>query len=163
MKTALKIVVRVAIDLIIIITAILAYTIWQNSENKQYEKYLTEIQSRSEIKIDDIDSIVIEEGLQGPGYPSKAIHLSRQDLKYAFVLEELSWILKRKPDSVHQATTRFPPDFNITLRLKNGTPVREFKVYHIELSDIKTKASYTFYMAYRIKEWIAEMHSPEVK
>ena len=49
MKTALKMAVRLVIDLIIIIAVILAYTVWQNSEINQYEKYLADIQTRSEI------------------------------------------------------------------------------------------------------------------
>lgn len=160
MKTVLKMAVRVVIDLIIIIVVILAYTVWQNSETRQYEKYLADIQTRSEIKIDDIDSIVIKEG---GNPPTKTIRLTKKDPKYAFVLDELSWILKRKSDLIDKSSNCCFPDYTITLNSKGGIPLREFEMDYIRLRDTKTKACYSFYIALRIKEWFNETPYSEVR
>ncbi|HLD36010.1 MAG TPA: hypothetical protein VJC37_04750 [Planctomycetota bacterium] len=160
MKTALKMAVRVVIDLIIIIAVILAYTVWQNSEINQYEKYLADIQTRSEIKIDDINAIVIKENGNSS---TKTIRLTKKDPKYAFVLDELFWILKRKSDLIDESPNCCFSDYTITLNSKDGIPLRRFEMDYIRLRDMKTKACYSFYMALRIKEWFNETPYPEVK
>ncbi|MDI6733675.1 MAG: hypothetical protein QME51_10685 [Planctomycetota bacterium] len=160
MRKLLKVVTRVMIDLFVIIVVILSYLIWQNSENKQYEEYLDSIQKIGGLKIDDINSIVIKEGMI---YQPETIILNREHDKYkfAFVLHELSWILKRTPDLIdlidNESSIRILPDYTITLKSKEGTSVREFEVYHIQLIDVKNRASYTFYMGYCIKEWLKEI------
>ena len=146
------------IDLFVIIAVILSYLIWQNSETKLLEKYLDDIQKVSEIKIGDIDSIIIKEGMP-PYYHPKTLIFNKSDYKFAFVLNELSWILKRRADLISKEGSDIIafPDYMITLKSKDGSSLREFEVWHIQLIDVQNKASYTFYMGTRIDQWFEKI------